>query len=445
MTTADETVPTVSADLAAPGAPAATIPAAFAEPTVKVGFGWTLAMFVANLGIWMGFFTPLQLLLHQQSESVSAQGSTVLFWTVNDPANRAAVIFSIISGIGALAACVANPLAGLLSDRTTGRLGRRRPWALIGAVLGAGGLVLLSMQHSVVGLSLCWVGVQICLNAMLAAITAAVPDRVPVSQRALISGWMGVPQVLGVVAGLELAARFSTVQGGYVAVAAAVVVLSLGFVFFTKEDALSIQDRQPVDWRGFWVSPRKHPDFAWAFGTRFLVQLGNSLGTLYLYRFLRDAVNFTEVDAKSGESTLVTIYGVGILLTTVIAGRISDRSGKRKGHVIVSGIVMAVAAGILAFWPTWTGAMVAAGVMGAGYGIYVAVDQALITQVLPSAHGRAKDLGIINIANSLPQVAVPVIAAPVLATAAGFPVLYAITAVVTLLGGVFVYRIRSVA
>lgn len=432
MTTADETVPggpTVPADQAEPAAPSATIPAALAEPTVRVGFGWTLALFLANLGVWMGFFTPLQLLLHQQAEAIDIDQSVR--------------IFSIVSGIGALAACVANPLAGLLSDRTTGRWGRRRPWTLIGALLGAGGLVLLAEQHTVVGLSLCWVGVQICLNAMLAAITAAVPDRVPVNQRGAISGWLGLPQILGVVAGLALAGLFADVRGGYVAVAVAIVVLSLGYVLFTKEDALPAQHRPPVDWRGFWVSPRKHPDFAWAFGTRFLVQLGNSLGTLYLFVFLRDAVGVD--DPKGGESTLVAIYGVGILLTTVVAGWISDRSGRRRFHVVVSGVVMAGAAAILAAWPTWTGAMIAAGVMGAGYGVYAAVDQALITQVLPSAHGRAKDLGIINISNSLPQVVVPVIAAPVIASAGGYPLLYGITAVVTLLGGVFVWRIRSVA
>jgi MFS family permease len=105
---------------------------------------------------------------------------------------------------------------------------------------------------------------------------------------------------------------------------------------------------------------------------------------------------------------------------------------------------MALAAVILAFWPVWPGAMVAAAVMGAGYGIYVAVDQALVTQVLPAATGRAKDLGIINIANSAPQVLAPALAAPIVAHLGGYPVLYIATAVATVLGGTFVYRIRSV-
>ncbi len=88
--------------------------------------------------------------------------------------------------------------------------------------------------------------------------------------------------------------------------------------------------------------------------------------------------------------------------------------------------------------------MAAAAVLGGGYGIYVSVDAALITQVLPAATGRAKDLGIINIANSAPQVLAPAIAAPIVAGLGGYPMFYGLTAVVTALGGVFVYRIRSV-
>jgi hypothetical protein len=81
---------------------------------------------------------------------------------------------------------------------------------------------------------------------------------------------------------------------------------------------------------------------------------------------------------------------------------------------------------------------------GGGYGVYVAVDAALITQVLPEASDRAKDLGVINIANSAPQVLGPALAAPIVVYLGGYPVLYALTAVVTLLGSVFVLRIRAV-
>lgn len=99
---------------------------------------------------------------------------------------------------------------------------------------------------------------------------------------------------------------------------------------------------------------------------------------------------------------------------------------------------------ILAFWPTWTGALVGAVVLGTGFGVSLSVDFALLTEVLPSARDRAKDLGVISIANSLPQVLAPVIAAPVVKYLGGYSVLYGLAAAVTLLGAVLVRQIRTV-
>jgi MFS family permease len=106
---------------------------------------------------------------------------------------------------------------------------------------------------------------------------------------------------------------------------------------------------------------------------------------------------------------------------------------------------MGVAALILAFLHSWAAAMVAAAVLGAGFGIYLAVDQALVTQVLPAAQDRAKDLGVINIANSGPQVIAPALAAPIIGHLGGYTGLYLATALVTVAGGLLVRRVRGVS
>ena len=201
--------------------------------------------------------------------------------------------------------------------------------------------------------------------------------------------------------------------------------------------------------RSFRFSPRQNPDFAWAWATRFLVQLGNALGTLYLLYFLRDKVRYAQHfpghKAEDGLLILILCYTAATVLTVVVGGVISDRNGRRKPSVIVSGYVMAGAALLLAAWPTWDGALVAAIVLGLGFGVYLSVDQALITQVLPTARDRAKDLGIINIANSAPQVLGPALAAPIVTYLGGYSTLYVVVAAVTILGSVLVTRIRAVA
>jgi MFS family permease len=211
--------------------------------------------------------------------------------------------------------------------------------------------------------------------------------------------------------------------------------------------------------RGFWVSPRAHPDFAWAWITRFLVNLCNALGLLYLLYYMQDVLGFDEDDADERVFLLTAIYGVVVMATAVGFGAWSDRSGRRKVFVIWSGIVAGSATLMLAVVQSWPAAVAAAVLMGVGYGIYVSVDFALITQVLPGAEDRGKDLGVINIANALPQVFAPGIAGVILIVvealggatetdgdgfSVGYCVLYLTAFAAAVLGSVFVTRIRSV-
>ncbi|MEU9130928.1 MFS transporter [Kitasatospora sp. NPDC048540] len=424
---------------AAPAAPAAqpTTPpttAALAEPVTPVRAGWTATLSLASLAVFLGFFTPIQILLPLQLEQL-------------DP-GRKAELLAWVTGTGALVAMVVNPLAGALSDRTHSRYGRRRPWILGGALLGAAGLLVTAGGHGLPGITAGWCLAQTGLNAMLAGVTAPVADQVPLSQRAQVSGWTGISQSLGLVVGALLVTLVGGgVPAGYALTAALTVALALPFVLGHREPVLPRGARAPSGRRvlltGYWVSPRRHPDFGWSWLTRFLINLGNALGTLYLLYYLTDAVHLASPD--QGVLVLTAVYTAAALLTAIPSGLISDRTGRRKRPVVVSCLTMAAAAVILALWHSWPATMAAAAVLGAGFGIYLAVDQALVTQVLPAAADRAKDLGVINIANSAPQVLAPALAAPLVAHLGGYTGLYLATAAVTLLAGALVHRIRGVA
>ena len=267
-------------------------------------------------------------------------------------------------------------------------------------------------------------------------------------QRGLVSGWVGLTQSIGVVIGVLLVTVVVTgTTSGYLLIGVLVVLTAAPFVLATPDPAVpagsvaAAHRPRPAD--RFPLQPAGNPDFAWAWATRFLVQLGNAMATLYLLYFLRDRVRHDDPD--DGLLLLILVYTATTVLTVVVGGVISDRTGRRKPSVILAGYVMAAAALLLAVWPTWTGALIAAAVLGLGFGVYLSVDQALITQVLPTAEDRARDLGIINIANSAPQVLGPALAFPIVAYLGGYPVLYLVVAAVTVLGSVLVTRIRSVA
>ena len=211
--------------------------------------------------------------------------------------------------------------------------------------------------------------------------------------------------------------------------------------------------------RSFWVSPREHPDFAWAFVTRLLVNLGNWIALNYLYYFLTDGLGYGDDDATGRLGLLVLIYGVATVATTVVVGHWSDRIGRRKVFVIASGGLIGVSSLVLGLWQDWPGALLAAVVLGAGFGVYQAVDFALITQVLSGAGDRAKDLGVIEhrlraAAGPRPgdrlRILVLVRLGGSVATrgeswSLGYGVVYLVGFVLCVLGSVFVTRIRSVA
>lgn len=413
-------------------------PIGLAEPTAPVSRGWIAALGLASLGMWMAALTPIQILLPEQLQAISPHAK--IFW------------LGLVTALGAAAAIIATPLVGTLSDRTTaarpvGRLrGRRHRWTIAMALLGAVCLVLLSAEHTVAGVAVCWVLFSAFQNGQFASLSAAIPDHVPPRQRATVAGWVGMPQALGLVLGTALVVRFVTARtSGYAVLAAVLVLFCLPFVLATADPAVPADRRKPFSARDllapYRVDLRANPDFGWAWITRFLATLAIAMGTLYLLYFLRDAVHYH----SPGEGLLIltVIYTVCVVTTATIGGVVSDRMGRRRLLVCLSGALMGAAAILLAILPTWPAAEIAAVLFGVGFGAYLAVDQALVTLVLPRARDRAKDLGLINIAFAGP-VALGGFLAAVLVSAGGYRLLFLATAVVALLGAILVWRIKRV-
>jgi MFS family permease len=398
------------------------------DPTARVPARWTALLALAALGLFTAFYGPLQVLLGRQAEVLAPQDKELAL--------------GVVVGLGAAMSLVANPVFGALSDRTPWAIGRRLPWTVFGAVGGAASLVLLSVAPNLVVMAIGWCLAQTTLNAMNAALVAAVPDQVPHRQRGMVGGWYGVGQTLGIVAGSGIAVAVGGLAAGYLVCAGFLLVATVPYLLLRRDTVLT-EVPPKLRWRDFWISPRRYPDFGWAWLTRFLVNLGNSIAIVYLLFYLQDGVGYPDPDG--GVFVLTAVYAVTLLSTVVVGGVWSDRVGKRRVFVCWAGVVMSVAAVLLAVWPTWPGAVVAAAVLGLGFGVYTSVDLALLTEVLPADADRGKDLGVVNVAAALPQVLAPVLAAPIVTHLGGYPVLYTVAAAVGLAGSVLVYRIRSVA
>lgn len=412
-----------------------TAPAPFAEPTKAVTGGWIALFATAWLGIWMAQLTPVQLLLPVQIEAQLK----ATYWVDN------VVAFGIISGIAGLCALIAYPLTGALSDRTTSRFGRRRPWIAGGTLLFAASLLLLGLQETMVGIGVFWALALTGFCVLTAALTATISDQVPVNQRGFVSGWISAPQAIGTILGLLLVTELFVGQFlGYTVMAVLLVVLVLPFLLRVPDAVLPTATTLTFATfiEGFWISPRRYPDFGWTLLSRILVNFGNAFGTALLFQFLQYGLL---VDDAEGTLIMLTlVYMVFVILASLVLGKLSDKLGRRKPFVFAAAALQGVAALMLAFVPDLGVAFIAAGMLGLGYGCFLSVDQALATQVLPDPHTRGKDLGIMNIATAVPQALAPLLGAFVVALVAGFQGLFILSAIAALLGAAAVLPIRSV-
>lgn len=409
------------------------VPAALRTPIKRVGPGWIAAVVIVHIGINVGFFAPIQVLLGLHAEQLDASQKNA--------------ILSLVTGVGAAVSLVANPLFGALSDRSTSKFGRRIPWVFFGTICAALALLLMSTAHTVSTLVIGWALTQAAGNAALAAIFAAIPDKVPVEQRGMVGGLVALGQTCGSLIGAVIGmVAASNLVFGYAIVATAVAICSIPFVLMRQDVALpkgALEPLKPLEFlRSFWINPVKHSDFGWAWLTRFLLYLGCQLCLVYLLFFLQDAIKHPE--PAQGVLVLTAIYAFCVIFSSVISGKLSDKDGKRKKYVILSSVIVAAAAGVLTFATSFTTAIIAAVLLGIGFGAYLAVDFALLTQVLPNADSRGKDLGMINIANSLPQVVAPLIAWLAVTWFGGYPTLFLCSVVISLLGAVLVRQIKSV-
>ena len=360
-------------------------------------------------------------------------------------------ILGIVGAVAAVGALVTQPLWGLLSDRTRSRLGRRVPW-ILGGVVGLALVFLgLATVNSVLLIGVFAALVSIFYSMISGPISAIIPDRTPAARRGVFSALGSLGIFVGGLAGVVVASQFvSKLSLGFVVLAAIVLIGAVPFTFALRDrkfaEVGAVDER--VSWletlKGFFVNPRKHPDFFWAFLARLVLIVGYwSIVSFQLY-ILDDYIGLGLTKANQLFPITTAVLGVGIIVALVPSGILSDRIGRRKPFVIVASVIVAASAIIPILAPTVAGAIISVAVGGIGIGVYLAVDQALMTQVLPNASKDAgKDLGVLNIAQAGGQVVAPLVASLVIGIG-GYPVLYGFAAVMAALAAVFVVPIKSV-
>jgi MFS family permease len=384
----------------------------------------------AEVAALLAIVIPTQILLFIPSNRVgSVEQATVLSWMVT--------VASTIS-------LLMPPLIGTLSDRTGGRLGRRRPYLLAGGVLVAASTPLLMNESTIVyflaGLALLHIGV----NIINPAYQSLVPDNVAEEHRGRASGYVGGLTILGSIASLGLAAYLlggvnqhnfnaNLVRhnaGIYYIVTAALMTVGILITVFgvheipyksTRPSILSEKTIGGFAWRlvHHWVEPWRKFNFTIVFLTRTAIMLGMTLFMTYVEYYFARVQNVTNFVATTALIAVLALGG-GVL-SGILSGVLSDKMKRRAPVVSVATIFMAgtafafvVASGNLGFWLWPLGVL-----FGLGYGAFSSVDWALTIDALPSLKEAGKHLGLWNASATLPAIIAPLLGGALINIAGG--------------------------
>ncbi len=417
----------VSENLTAGGASAAGLR--------RVSALFIAALTVAQVGAFLSFMPLLTILAPLKAQMI-------------DPVGKASIMAQVSLWAAAMAGA-ANLLAGAVSDRTLSRFGRRKPWIALGLAGSIGSYFLIKAAQDFQGLLLGLLAFQFCFNFLFGPLAAVLPDQVSDAQKGRVSGFTGLAQPVGSLSGILLAGLMAAPEDvRYMAIAAILAIAVLPFLVLIRDPPT-----HPRAWLAFAGTPLRtptfnpvaHPDFAVAWVSRLLIQIAMGVISIFALFYLQDRVRGQPSGpAEAHLARLILVATVVHITVSLAGGLLSDRLARRKPFVMASGLLLAICMAILALAPVWPAVLVAYGFLGAGFGLYAMADAALVAQVLPSLDDAGADLGVLNLANTIPQILAPLLGLWLLGPHQNYPVLFALAALSALAGGLTVNLIRSV-
>ncbi len=380
---------------------------------------------------------------------------------------------------GTLVAVVVNPLVGAISDYVTFRMGRRRPFLIIGTALNVIVLLLFAFSptwFSSTALLLTFIVLFLLLqftnNLANSPWSAIIADKVPQNQRGMTGGFYGLFTLLGTILGSLIAGLIVNkndplplYQNEIVQIFLLIAIVQIVFVAYTvitvKETPLHEHAtfQMSTVLKKFFFKPSQYPDLSWVLLARLLVMMGIWCVFYFLQYYFDDVLGGPGVktiifgSAFSGEKFSGALFLPVLLLlalpTSLIAGWISDHKG-RKVLVYLSGAMMTIVCVIFIVFQSQYSALIAGAFFGIGYGSYTSVDWALTTDVLPPTDEAGKFLGIWSAMGILPQVVGITIGGVILQLLRdlpnhlGYTTLFLVTIVYFALGTLVIKQVRGV-
>lgn len=399
-----------------------------------LGKGTIFLLVAASFGAGIAYLVPMVFSLALRVDQI-------------DPGNTAALGFII--GAGSVFALISAPLTGILSDRTRSRWGRRRPFTVVGMIVGLAAVPFMAFASDLSLLGVGWVIANLGWGTAMGSIGNFQADRLPPSQRGKVSGLTGMVMQVAPVAGVLLA---GTVTGDPLMLILLPMMIGtplvLAFVIFGKEgDSRHLEFDHKLSFgtviKSFGFRPREFPDFAWNWLGRFVFFAGISLTTTYATFFYASRLGISVQEIAPIVAILSVVGIVSSSLGAIVGGGLSDKLGRRRPFVLAGVLLFATGSVISAFAPSLPIIVVGAVLSSTSVALFLAVNQAMVLDVLPHRETQAgRFMAITSFSQKIPNALAPLVAPAILAigSAAGtnFTALYLVTAGLVLLGGVII-------
>jgi MFS family permease len=400
-------------------------------------FNWRIAvaLFIAGI-LWIGpYVGSIGVLLPAAVEQVAPDEKVQLV--------------GVLGILGAALSLVANIVFGALSDLTRSRFGPRTPWVIVGSIATAIGLFGLSTASTPTALILWWGFYMLFLNSIIAPMVAVISDSVPVKYRGTVSAIYGVSLTVGASLSTIIGSRFvGTPSDGLIVFAIATLASGVVFAALMPNRSNLDQAREKLTGKQLlhnFSFPRKGArDFYFALGGKFFLQAGLYSITNYQLYILTDYIGLDTGGAAGLIAISATITLAASILFGFISGPLSDKVGRRKPFVIGAALLIAIGVLFPLFAPFAWGMIVYAILSGIGNASFTSVDQALNIEVLPDKATAAKDLGLLNMANSGGQILGPVVTSILVASTGGYQATFIAAFVMLALSAALIAPIRKV-
>ncbi|WEV66169.1 MULTISPECIES: MFS transporter [unclassified Bifidobacterium] len=360
-------------------------------------------------------------------------------------------VIAINGTVSSVFSLLSNLIFGNFSDRTRSHFGRRTPWIVIGSLIGGIFMFLTGMAPNAFLMVLCFGLAMAGLNMMIAPVVAMISDRVPSGIRGTMSAFYGAGSTVGAPLGTLLATKLMNNQTASSISAGAFMLVSglLLLVLVPREKSADFLPKTSGGLKDILVSftpPRfkTNHDFYKAFAGRLCMLMGYQMIAAYQLYIITDHVGQSNTKAAETMSVMSIISMVVSLAGPAVSGPLSDFLGRRKVPVVIASVLFAIGVAMPWVMPTTMGMYLYAGIAGLGYGVYSSVDQALNVDVLSDKETAGKDLGILNLATTLGQMIGPVLTSTIVMVTGGYPVAFAVSICMAILGSVFILSIKSV-